>query len=1255
MRTKTLIIEDPLFVDDEEHAFGDTLSTWEDLGAGGVAAAALECKISEQRLHHAARKVIFENIPESLLEALDSVLKLYEEVKQLQSSVSGSIEKQIFEDSLQFIQQIAFQLGHGYNQAIGGGTENGATSSSHSSRPSSHAFASLASVIAYHGLSSEWTIGFFQPQLQDILPVLLSLAEERKKGSTGAGRGKSFAPVAILRILAQLEIASPAVLSQLAARFDADVLPRALVDLIPLEQSAEDGDAAAAAIVAEICITVQKILLQVAKQSSEHTSASLSAAVSESLLDLLLGASKGISTIALRRQETTSHISQFADWIFSFRPQSAINQKCILQIVFSVPWKWLPVHCPRKLRLKWMLVAVAAVKALHDGEDRTGGEAAAAVDALSEVLSSELGWNFTIACFEGSAAGEADDDEGRMLCLLEAPPTEPTAVLLFWRQVQATVALALCTTWMQSTDREINNRETGLGGETVKEEIATLLDGARVADALTQMVQSRHSMAAVYILSHVVNNASSASEFLSTLYPTVSLTLSAALSSADAATPTIAVVEKAISEAVHACNTTEDSIAPLATWIGLFVGILAQHDGLSSISATPMVLTLVAKLTRTAYSLISEKRKLIWLLLNLSNALRDQPVSQTMESIAQLLSGGVGSSSGSSEEFNELFAWLRVLGAWIADASSLGNRMPQEGMESWSMSDAEAALEGALGVETPSSSTPEEAEAAANEVFILQEAIQNIQSTAPLPALVLCYELFYRISNNYSTLSPLLDRQELATCIGSISQQISSQSPKLADLVTSLLKILESEGESSVEAGLLPFVGNFSAIKEVTTVLAPSWLEKDWKAPSSDAPVDILSTDFAASVSLGEAPAEAEAAAVPFLRQPVPSSSAAGSDDFLLHQQEEQAAVLAAAQEELRYWVRQGEKAAARPEGEEPPPDQGKEGDIPQPLASAQRHLWELEQRQSEEISHAHAALRQKVCQQYNPIDEHFLQEASEAFADGDRIPRAMLLRDSQHSAQCRELRNQAFQVALSVTSAKELSLAAKNLFTFEYLLLEAVEKGEAVQERAGIRSKLLAVLAHSLVDGSTPVTAVPYMIGLFERAVTNNNIVLDTDAKLRLIPRIAASLSSSGAAVSGGGGGAPVVQGVLREKEGMRLLNACLDPDALLDAGKLREFMTALQLIVKLNSPSGNNSAAAAGDFNSGQPSAMLSSFDAQRFAVLVAEKPGAVHASGASSTSSAGAGGSSGAAGAAGTASSRNKVSIDLGSKTRIRDLLF
>ena len=220
------------------------------------------------------------------------------------------------------------------------------------------------------------------------------------------------------------------------------------------------------------------------------------------------------------------------------------------------------------------------------------------------------------------------------------------------------------------------------------------------------------------------------------------------------------------------------------------------------------------------------------------------------------------------------------------------------------------------------------------------------------------------------------------------------------------------------------------------------------------------------------------------------------------------------------------------------------------------------------------------------------------------------------------------------------------------------------MQERDAIRSKLLAVMAHSIVNGSTPVSGIPYMVGLFERAVTGGGIILDTDAKLRLIPRIAANLMRSSASASnahiggapsfsaGGASGAPVL-GVLRKREGMRLLNACLDPDALLNAGKLREFMTALQLVARLtfngNGGGGGGDVVSSSSSTSGQPSVMLSSFDAQRFAVLVAEKPGSVRGASGSSTQGGAAGGSSSSGGCSGSGSGSASAASSLRNKVR------
>ena len=313
---------------------------------------------------------------------------------------------------------------------------------------------------------------------------------------------------------------------------------------------------------------------------------------------------------------------------------------------------------------------------------------------------------------------------------------------------------------------------------------------------------------------------------------------------------------------------------------------------------------------------------------------------------------------------------------------------------------------------------------------------------------------------------------------------------------------------------------------------------------------------------------------------------------------------------DLRLWARCGEKAAALPEGEEPAPSDGREGDIPASLAEAQRLLWDFNQRWRDELSELNGALRQKVCQQYVPVDLEYLQATADVYSAGQRIPRA--LKDPAHGRACKDIRARARAVAAGALLAKEVALAAVELHKTEYLVLQ-YSGDEAAQDLAKSKSKLLAAVAESLVDGTTPPVAAPYFVGLFERAVVPGRVDLDSDAKLRLVPRIARALVGSERAPP------------LGEREGARLLKASLDPDALLEARKLREFATTLALVMRWCC-----------DVQDQQATSLLRSFDAQRFAVLVAEKPG--------SSSGGGGGGGSGSGGG----SSKRVVSPWLGSIT-------
>lgn len=790
---------------------------------------------------------------------------------------------------------------------------------------------------------------------------------------------------------------------------------------------------------------------------------------------------------------------------------------------------------------------------------------------------------------------------------MQVPQSEPAAVHLQWRQIQVSVALALCCHWLN------------VEAPDARENISSLLEAARVGDALAQMVQNGRSVAAASVMGRAVNAASWAPEFRAML-STLGVVLGAALGAeGDEGQNATSAVAAAVAEAVVRCNQEggrgdlikgmqlirlesgedlgaqtgqsgtdstgstvqvkerkKDPYCAVVTWLGLLVGEVAQGAG----ALPPQAIALTADLTRAAYCLIgsvissptegetgdlkSEKTaelRLAQLALSLANALRGLPAQRSEQLLSQL--------------FTSDKPWLRVIGAWVSDSISLGSIMPINSGEGWTLAEAEAALAaaGAAG--------GVDADAAANEFFLLQEAVSGVAGTAPVAGAVLWFELFLRIKKHWANLQPVVDPQEITINISSVSHALYANSPTLANELTALVKMTQ---DPSAVPTILPFIGSFVAAREAA-VIDSSWQDQ-WKLPPSPAP---------------------SGGGLTFqLPPPVPLPNP-GDISFLATRQQAQETALRNAGDELRYWARRGEKAAARVEGEEPSPEDGRDGDVPESLSEAQRLLWEGSQRWNEELSQVHAALRQRVCQQYNPLDEQFLQDTAEAFQDGQRIPHSMIYRDSQHSTKCRELRERARAIALGTLHAKEVSLAAEELFKFEYLLLETTAKGEEPQERAHVRSMLLSAMGQSLLDGSSPPPAAPFLVGLFERAVGSGGVILDTDAKLRLIPRIAEALGGpAGVPQRLRGAPSPVR---LREEEGVRLLKACLDPDALLNAGRLREFMSALQLVERLCRGVGGD-----------QASAMLASFDAQRFAVLVSEKPEAVHAGAGGSSSSSG-----------------------------------
>lgn len=147
---------------------------------------------------------------------------------------------------------------------------------------------------------------------------------------------------------------------------------------------------------------------------------------------------------------------------------------------------------------------------------------------------------------------------------------------------------------------------------------------------------------------------------------------------------------------------------------------------------------------------------------------------------------------------------------------------------------------------------------------------------------------------------------------------------------------------------------------------------------------------------------------------------------------------------------------------------------------------------------------------------------------------------------------------------------------------------------------QLLVTVAEVLLDGSTPPVAAPFLTELFERAVGTGAVELTSDAKVRragnqMRLQSACIVSGLGLSVGGECGLRPLlhVSSVLtvphlsclhaahvqmrlvpriarvmragnartglREREAVVLLRASLDPDALLEAGRLAEFHDTL------------------------------------------------------------------------------------------------
>ena len=301
---------------------------------------------------------------------------------------------------------------------------------------------------------------------------------------------------------------------------------------------------------------------------------------------------------------------------------------------------------------------------------------------------------------------------------------------------------------------------------------------------------------------------------------------------------------------------------------------------------------------------------------------------------------------------------------------------------------------------------------------------------------------------------------------------------------------------------------------------------------------------------------------VPPLQAPCHDDVALTVED-ILSKQSQQSAQLEVVCQELTFWSRRGEKRQIEDE-------QGSRDTIIPPLMnSAQQLLWVLVDTWNSDIQILQMEQRALACRRYKRADQEELSTLAEALPDGHSLPPSEM---EGYPERWQELKWKINQLTQSKLKSENMRSAAGLLYCLEYALLEF---GGFTTK---IKAQVVLAIAEALLDGSTPWIAVPYLTDFFQKVLLSNRheALLDPDAKLNLAPRIALSLSEK--------------RGFLREKEAVVLLKASLDPDDMLDNGKLLEFYSMYQMLLTM------------ADVEAAAP--LLTSFDMLRFAILVMQE---------------------------------------------------
>ena len=1211
-RNKTLFIQEPIFVNDAEQSFGEELDRCRREAVSGITGAAVDLAASQQRLL-LALDTKMDNVPaKQRMEVFHILMRLHTRILQctdiesvhqpnLKSDMLASMESTLRVVEI-FCQEIALCCF---------GSEN-----------SPEAIGNIAYAIISQDFDSKWILGVIQPDMVSA-KSLTDVTEILSKKSRNDG---PVHPKSLLQLLAQLDF------DQIHENDDILMTCHALCSIsVAVENNLDICSFldANAALFSEVIKLLSRCKID-GPQVVDRVQL-----VIDDLILLFLASSKAISTIEIKLGferdvgEGEIHhsmlqsvsIAEFGDVCFLIPHSDNCFCEALQSMTSKIPWNFLSEYSTGRQRIFWLLSVVSSIyyfslwMDLHD-QDNSGAmesHSSTARDNVKnsitlslDVIHSEKVWNFFKLGDGNVKELTALDDAKSLMNMVFPEETMPIHVQKAWLKLKSMIALKLY----------IHNNWPTKNFEMDKREESVSLDynisSSTVSDLLQRLSGCGEAVAAVCFCVRSLQLCASL-DIVNETIDVISMGINSALSVASQHQECIAILKSSVehcldellripfefpenASASDSDNRSQEYFNFLAGILGSISVSVPSEDSISNFNGFIELASLVVKgiLATIARSPGGPLKRLAMIASALSKSLSSLPEHRIQSHVSYL--------------FSTEHIWSAVLGAWILDAVLLSHAGSEAGCKD--EFDPEAF---SLFVSDNGSN----AEATAKELMALLDCISRFVSSFNheqwkrngVGLFILWYEFFLRISWFKEVLEPLLPQQDIIGQIERTSDSISSESEELGRMLRHLGNYLDNNSEENASiTSLVPFIGSVDLAVELPTI---GFVEKTWTFEETTSKPKRTTTGSDGDIV-----------------NPLPPTiqrETRGIVGFIDEEKSKAARNVFETAVSLRQWIRTSEKAMKIDDETESMQRRGREGETPDPLASAQQQLWELDQRLNDDLGHLNDSLRTKTCQKFVSVDIDQLIGTSDHLEDGQVIP--PYIRDPEHNEACIALRARANALLFNVVGAKEIVAAAAKLQSLEHFLLamgSVYSTNEAKpdfnifdvsmtsdEENKILISRLQGVLLDTLMNGSSPPGAFEFLTGSIEKISSIGGINMPLQSKLKLVKRLPLALSSGVMQSSESMNLAPRAHIGLPKKYALRLLKACVDPDSLLDNGNLRDFLSFIEALELLIEESFNTD-----ECEDGRPSSMygnqqvadaislLEGFDLQRFGMLIAEK---------------------------------------------------